>query len=330
MNAAGSPGGPAVIALSHALGLEVIACDTDDSCAAATLADAYFTDEPTVTPGYANNLIQRAVDHHAKWLLPNSGIQALARAKIGAPIHVLVSDVTTADLCSDKALLYEALGSRLAPAQWVVSSVDDLEKLIASRSVGSLTIKPRTGEGSRGFYRVVDDLTTQEISGARTRTRIPATDLLRQLRSAGTDPSEFVCTEYLPGPEVTIVGCIDDHDVELIPLERQQPGADGLSTLNQVRPRSLVEQVFGQLMNVLPGLKYYIDVQVKQHVDGSWRVIDVNPRISGLISCCTAFGSPQVPSQEQTFPHLLPPTPQTDSIVRLYHDAVLVQATAAN
>lgn len=329
MNAAGSPGGPAVITLAHALGIEVVACDTDDTCAAASLADDFFVDQPLATPGYAAGLIEEAQRRSVDWVLPNSGVQEIAHASLGAKPQLLVCTPAVADLCADKAALYTTLGPALAPKHWTVPTVDELEHLVANQPASSLTIKPRTAEGSRGFYHIVDDLSLDDITNARVRARVPAIDILRQLRAAEADLSAFVVSEHLPGPEATIVACLDGDQADVIPFERLQPGPDGLSTLNRVLDRSIVQPILRELVNTLPGLTYYIDIQIKQHADGSWRVIDINPRISGLIACCTALGPPQPPSPKHSYPHLLPAAPPPGTVIRLFHDAVNVSAQKA-
>lgn len=326
MNAAGSPGGPAVIELAHRRGFEVVACDINPGCPAAILADAFFIDAPLAEPGYARSLFVAAHEHEAKWILPNSGAGLLAQAaaeQVLDGFEVLVPDTVSASLCEDKAALFSHLGPDLAPHFHTPATLDELDALVNGTAPGSICAKPRTAEGSRGFYRLVDELDADEIMNSRSRSRIPATEFRRRLEQAGAQTllDKLVFSEFLPGRELTVVCCAHPGGtVEMLPFERLAPGPDGVSTLNRLVDDRAAQETIQAVLKRLPGLRYYLDIQIMEDAKGRWKVVDLNPRISGLISCCPPLDDGR--ARPGDFPLLLPRAPKAGSVVKLFYSAM--------
>ena len=323
MNAAGSPCGPAFISLAHRAGYEIAAADIDDRCPAAWLADAYVRDARFDEPGYGDKHLRTAASLGARWVVPNGGVRELAAASPIDGVTLVAPDLDTVTVCQDKALLYEALAPDLAPVFGVETSIAAIARAYQRHGEGNLTVKPRHGEGSRGFYRLVDELSAADLLDGRLRTKVVADDLFRAYGVAAVRADAVVWTEYLPGPEITIVACVDGDHLDLLPFERLSVQPDGFSTTNRLRSRSVVEPLFRTLRNRLHGLNGYVDVQIKQHADGSWRVVDLNPRLSGLVAACTALGLPQPDHPAHTFPHLLPQHPGGEVVLSMYNKPVL-------
>src|SRR5205085_9003650 len=142
----------------------------------------------------------------------------------------------------------------------------------------------------RGFYHIVRGLDDRDVLAARSRAKVSAKEFVERIRaledSEGVLRKLLFC-EFLPGREITTVGFVSPSGARtFLPFERLSPGADGVSTHNILHPSSIIEKVMDALLRELPNLYFYVDIQVKQAATGQWKVIDVNPRISGLIACC--------------------------------------------
>ena len=92
---------------------------------------------------------------------------------------------------------------------------------------------------------------------------------------------KLVVSEYLPGEEVTIDSLISDSKVHLTLIRQRDSMREGISVAGHfINSDSLIEQV-SIIANSIPGLYGPIGFQFKKSINGTFSLLESNPRLQG-------------------------------------------------
>ncbi|MCI9441901.1 MAG: carbamoylphosphate synthase large subunit short form [Ruminococcus sp.] len=182
----------------------------------------------------------------------------LAKKRETIKAKVLTSDYQTALICRDKRKTYETF-----------ADFDFCPRIYHCLVKFPVFIKPRKGQGS---------VNARLLSGP---TDIPA----------DIDLEEYVVCEYLPGQEMT-VDCFTDYKGTLqavLPRSRQRVFG-GVSVRGQ--KEELTEEILdiAQAVNAklhFTGLWYF---QIKQGIDGRFKLMEISVRCAGTMCLSRALG----------------------------------------
>ena len=211
-------------------------------------------------------------------------------------VEVMVSDPDVLSVANDKGRLYGFLADRGFGAAPDFERVDDRERFVAAAErLGypdrPVCIKQPVGSGMRGL-RILDptvdryELLVEEKPGNAVTS---LEEVLPVLEEAPTFP-EFVVMEYLPGPEYSVDVVATDDDVPaVVPRSRARTRA-GISFAGTVERNEELIECARSIVSALD-LEYNVNLQFRYDEDGSPKVIEINPRVSGTIVMCIGAGA---------------------------------------
>ena len=171
--------------------------------------------------------------------------------------RLICADARTSTICRDKELTYREF-----------SGCDFLPKVYDKIETYPVFIKPKQGQGAVG---------AKLINSAKD---IPDVEL-----------NEYVICEYLPGVEYT-VDCLTDKDGKLCfvsPRSRRRLMA-GVSVAGQTEELTPeLEHIATEINNRMKflGLWWF---QVKQDVNGKWKLMEISTRCAGTMALTRARG----------------------------------------
>ena len=271
--------------------------------------DAYgfaLVDESRVVPrgdedGYGERMAAVAADVDADVIMPltTAELGPLSEARESLRDDGVVTMVSTPSALSaanDKGRLYgflDAEGFDAAPAFRRVDSasafVDAVEALgYPGRPV---CFKRPVASGKRGF-RVLDrgsDRLDRLLHEKPDSSVTTLDDVLPVLEGAESFP-ELVVMEHLPGEEYSVdVLAKGDEVGPVVPRVRERTRAGISFRGTVVEDEALIESAASICRKL--GLEYNVNLQYKYDADGTPKIIEINPRISGTIVMCVGAGA---------------------------------------
>lgn len=300
MTGAGAPGASGIIRSLRATDerdISIVGVDMNPDAYGFSLVDASYT----VPAGGDENYISRMVDiaslEGADVVLPltTAEIEPLAAARDAFDATVMVSDADALSVANDKAKLYEFLadaGFDSTPAYRRVTTEAEFRAAVEALGYpeNPVCFKPPVASGMRGF-RVLDaenDRLTHLLEEKPDSAVTTLADVLPVLSSAETFP-ELAVMEYLPGDEYSVdVLAMDGEVGPVIPRSRARTRA-GISFEGRVENNQRLIEAATDISKAL-GLSYNVNIQFKYDADGTPKVIEINPRVSGTIIMCVGAG----------------------------------------
>lgn len=186
-----------------------------------------------------------------------------------------------------KEWVYEQAAHLVAlPEYRLVTQPDALAEAVAAieRTAGEACIKPTVSVYGKGYGRITADMTRAD--GLRQHVN----DWLAANGADGACSPQLVM-EYLPGPEYSVDLAARDGDM-LAAVVRKKP-LTGTAQLLVDFPEML--QAARRLVGEFD-LNGMINIQFRDHTDGSARLLEINPRASGGIgmSCLSGLNIPHI------------------------------------
>lgn len=173
----------------------------------------------------------------------------------------------------------------------LVTSSAQLEAAIAtfSERFGEAAIpcvKPRNGVNGFGFWKLIPDKPMAHLENPDAR-EIKADLYLAALcqQEASKPFRDMVLMEYLPGPEVSFD--ILAHHGRVVRYAARTKLTTGKQRIQTEHPLSAYA---GQLV-ARYALNGVINVQFRKHMDGSWKVLEINARPAGGVVYAEAVGA---------------------------------------
>jgi carbamoyl-phosphate synthase large subunit len=267
-------GGPAAVSFMEAVDdgeTELWAVDIDPNAAGLYLVDAAHRgliprgDDPTLVPVLLDLCERLGIDV----LVPTVDTELLpvvdaAESFAAVGTTVLANSRRSLATCLDKWALYEAcVGSVPVPETHVLSPELDGAALEWPRIV-----KPRAGSGSRGV---------ELLDGPSALAGRPC-------------DGSLILQELLPGTELSldVLARADGGVVAVVPRTRLKVDSGiAVAGCTVVDPAL---DALGRGVAARVGLTSVANVQVKQHADGGYRLLEVNPRLPGSMPLTVASG----------------------------------------
>ncbi len=223
-------------------------------------------------PRFVDALLEAAVLHGADVVVPTVDIElravSAARATFAAHgIDLLVEQVSTLDLCLDKAVLVEWCAPSVRVPRTIV--VDAVTTAADIEALGlPYVVKPRQGAGGRGVA---------VLNSAAALDTVPR-------------DGSYLAQELLPGAEysIDVLARPDGHVVAAVPRRRDKVDS-GIAVAGRTFADADLER-FGRDVATLIGATGVVNVQAKLDRDGKPGLLEVNARFPGTMSLTQAAG----------------------------------------
>ena len=209
-------------------------------------------------------------------------------------IKVIVSDFESLSIANNKSLLYQHLKKNgiKTPMHRVVSNFNEFyrarEELLSIHS--SYCIKPSISNWSRGV-RLVDNSVSEFdlLFNKKPNSLYMTDDKICSILKNNTFP-ELLLAEILPGNEYTIDSLVDisGNPILIIPRLRKKINA-GISIAGKFEKNV---KIIKYCRKIIKSLKLLgpIGIQVKEDMNGEFRILEINPRIQGTSVAALGLG----------------------------------------
>jgi carbamoyl-phosphate synthase large subunit len=290
LTGAGAPGGPGIIkAIKQSPQINVVAADADEFAAGRFLTEKFELIPRASDANFIPEIRRICSRHniHVVFPLVTNELFLFALHKkefIEAGIKVVVSDNDSLQLANNKRMLYEHLDKKdiLVPQFHSVKTVEEF--IAAAKALKypgmDFCFKPCVSNGSRGF-RIVSqtrnefDLLFNQKPANAYITFEKAVEIL----SSKPFP-ELIATELLPGDEFTIDTILDKGELKIILPRKRIKMREGISIRGEFVDHT---EIINYCRKILGSLHLHgpIGIQVKQARDGTFKILEINPRIQG-------------------------------------------------
>lgn len=209
-------------------------------------------------------------------------------------IKVLVSNPEGLNIANDKGLTYLTLQENniATPDFRITHTLADLEAAVKELGYPAkpVTIKPCVSNGSRGFRVLEEKISANAASFFNEKpntTSSTLNDILELLK--GYDIPPMLVSEYLPGDEYSI-DCVVKNGKAIITLPRKRTEIRaGISVRGEFIKNDEIIKYCEKIVEAL-NLEGNIGLQVKQADDGTFKLLEINPRVQGTIVSALGAG----------------------------------------
>lgn len=273
--AAGSPVAPSIIRQLKSLpGIRVVAADIDPLSCGFQVADAHRVVPRVNAPGFIEAMLKVCREESVDLLFPDLDeelpLVATARSRFEAiGTKVLISAPEAISICFDKYSTYHFFREHDIPTPRTFLP----EQVGLTDVAWPLLIKPRSGRGSQGVYKLN---TAEELAFFCDYVTNP------------------IIQTFAEGVEYTIDTLSDLDGRFLYCSIRQRLATDsGISVKGRTVRHPVIEEFVQQIVEGI-GLIGPACVQCIEQADGRIKFIEVNPRIAGSAALSMAAGAPLV------------------------------------
>jgi carbamoyl-phosphate synthase large subunit len=293
---AGAPGFPGIVRSLRRNGerkIRIIGTDMQEDVVGFHLADTHYVVPSGNHAAYMDAILKIVAREAIDMVLPLCTFELLplseARRDIEAEgAKVAVSRPQPLMKAISKARTYQHLTGDFVPKHRVVHSPSEFKTAVETFGYPTTPVvfKPSLSHGMRGF-RVINDHANLLFHHKPQDTVISMADATVMLQ--GEAFPELVVMEYLPGPEYSVDVLSKDGHIYYAVARRRIATRRGISYVGRVEKHDALEAVSRDIVAHL-GLDYNINLQFKVAEDGGYKLIEVNPRVSGSIVFCVAAG----------------------------------------
>ena len=291
MTGAGAPGGAGIIrSLTMDPDVLLHVADANSAASGRYLCPNFHLIPAANSTEFIPILLELCVEWKIDLILPLVTRELLPLATHAAKFReygtfVLVSSASALEVANDKGNLYTHLAMRgiTVPAFKIVDTADDLEA--AAHELGypdvPVVVKPRRSNGSRGL-RILDPCKDRLsiLFDEKPSALFSSLEEILTIVSDRTVPP-LVVSEYLPGNELTVDTLTDKGEVIVILVRTRDSINGGISTSGRFIHDCDVERYIREITATLPELYGPIGFQLKRAVDGSFKLLESNPRLQG-------------------------------------------------
>lgn len=299
MTGAGAPGAAGIIkCLKQDKNIHLILADASEEPVGKFLAGNFYRIPNANDPDFISSIRSICLKEQVKIIMPLVTNELFPFSKykdefrtIG--VHVLVSDESALSIANDKGRLYQHLEQSTikVPKYKIVNNWEEFEEGLNQLDYPNQKVcfKPCISNGSRGF-RIIDPAIDELhllFKEKPNHTYIP----LNKLKSI-LENQQFptlLLSEYLPGPEFS-VDCIakNGEPVLVVPRIRSKM-KEGISIAGEFVQHKEIIKYSEEIIKSMH-LHGNIGIQVKQAEDGTYKILEINPRVQGTISAGLGAG----------------------------------------
>lgn len=179
---------------------------------------------------------------------------------------------------------FECSNSFKTTKSFILKHINDNKELCA---------KPRFTSGARGVLKICknDELDLEKIKKSKSSLiEVGYEKFLKSFQNYMNESREFdyVLCEYLPGYEYSVDLYIKDS-LSLAVSRKRTKITSGICTEALIEDPCSLKELSLKLSNYL-GLSGNVNMQFKQDINGNFKLLEINPRISGTIVACKAAG----------------------------------------
>ena len=288
--------------------IRIIGFSTDENTAHQALLDAFYVVPSHRDPSYLEELIRIAKEENVDVIIPiiTDGLEYLAaeseRIFVESNAKVLTPSVEVLNISNDKGNLYAFLSTgpieelrALVPLYRTAETKSDLFlgiQTLQEQGI-SVCIKRRRGEDAAGFF-VIDSMTdySEYILEGKIGKRISEALLAKMLERVTPEeiiPS-FLISEYLPGEEWDVDVLCKNGELLSATTRRNISMYGGLTSVLETKPHPLLVK-YARLIVEQLGLSYVACISFRARQDGSFCLLEINPRMMGNIFASTLAGN---------------------------------------
>lgn len=304
MTGAGAPGAAGIIkCLGQEKSFHVIVADANSNAAGKHLTDNFETIPLATDSSFAQTVLTICKRKNIDIVLPLVTKELIPFANHKAEfeatgIKIPISPVASLEIANNKSSLYEFLQWRgmTVPDFRVVDgsaplSIDQFKEAAKELAYPDKPVcfKPSVSNGSRGFRIISEQMNELDLlfNHKPTSVYITFNEAVRIL-SSGVFP-ELLVSEYLPGDEYS-VDCLANQGEAIIVAPRlRKKMINGISVEGEFVQE---EKIIAYCKQIIHELKLHgnIGIQVKQSGNGSFLILEINPRVQGSISAGLGAG----------------------------------------
>jgi carbamoyl-phosphate synthase large subunit len=210
-------------------------------------------------------------------------------------IRVLLSESEALHIANNKSTLLQFLQAKsiATPAFRVVNSLKAFKNAIADLGYPAKTVcfKPSVANGSRGFRIVSSQQNDFDLlfNQKPNSTYISFEKIIEIYTQYENDFPELLVSEYLPGEEYSI-DCLANQGECIIALPRlRSMMREGISIAGVFEQQ---KEIIAYCQQIISAIKLHgnIGIQVKRADDGSFKILEINPRVQGTIVAAMGAG----------------------------------------
>lgn len=295
----GAPGAAGIIkCLREIPHCFIYAVDKNPEAHGQFLADAFHAIPSPESPDFVEILLDLCLKQEIQCIMPlvTKELEVFSKAKKifeDKGIKVMVSDPEILKKANNKGVLYQTLSEAglQVPAFRIVNNWFEMHKAIQDLGYPQqeVIIKPCESNGLRGFRIVKAKVNEFELLLHHKPDN--SYIQLNQLESIFTQNPmpEYLVSEYLPGEEYTVdVLMFKGKALQIVP-RRRIAMTHGISTKGRIENQEEIIAYVKEICKVIP-MEWLVGIQVKKARDGSFKILEINPRVQGTTVACRGAG----------------------------------------
>lgn len=260
-------GGPAGINAARLFkkeeNVQIIGCDIDENSTGKFFVDTFLiSPRASESDAYEKWMRETVKKYEIDILIPtvHDELPILRTFCDDLPCEVIISESNVIALGDDKKLTYEWAEKNLP--QNIIRNVLLSEWTEGWSSDNEQFIKPRKGRGARGCKVVTKD----ELVWLKAHTK---------------DTDSYIVMENMPGTEWTVDAYVGRDGTHVYTVARERMGlAGGISIKGRTVKNEAVLNVTKMMLDALQ-CRGPVCIQWKEDSEGTPRLIEINPRLSG-------------------------------------------------
>jgi len=302
VTACGAPGGPGIIKALRQVkerGIRIIGTDARPTASGLLLSDEAYVAPHGQSKLYIPAMSKLVEKTRADVILPLSSLELLSLSKnIEAfnGVKVIVNKEKPLEIALNKKKCYDYLKTRNMPVPnyIAVHDVEELEE--AAYTLGypekPVCFKPPISKGQRGFRILRRDTDLKKLLlETKPNNTVTTLESVSNILSKGFE--ELLVVEYLPGPEYSVDSLVKNGESLIIVPRKRIETKLGISSVGVVERNEQVIQIVKKINETFK-FDYNINIQLKYSADGTPKLVEINPRVSGTI-CLSSMAGPNLP-----------------------------------
>lgn len=290
MTGGGAPGAAGILkCLQQDSSLEIVVADANPEAVGRYLHPVFEVIPKAGDDNFIPAIQQLCEKHKIDIILPlvTRELFAFSRHKKdfeAKGIKILVSDYEQLHTANDKGALYQLLQKNniVTPGFIIARTIDEFENAVRAMGYPNKVIcfKPCISNGMRGF-RIIDDNRDEFdlLFNYKPTSEYISFEKAKQILSTRLFPALLV-SEYLPGEEYTI-DCLAHHGKCLLAIPRlRKKMVQGISVAGVIEKNDAIINYSKHIIECCH-LHGPIGIQVKRADDGTFKILEINPRVQG-------------------------------------------------
>lgn len=295
----GAPGAEGIIrCLREIPHVHITACDKNSEAYGKYLADAFFVIPDADESTFIQSVLSICKEMQIQIVLPLVTRELIYFSRAlslfeNESVKVLVSNLTSLTIANDKGLLYQTLSENgmVSPDFKRVKDFQAMKTAIMQFGYPDkkVIVKPCVSNGLRGFRILDSNIDELDLMlHYKPDARYISLQRLEDIFAHNAIP-DYLVSEYLPGEEFTIDVLAQNGKVlQIIPRLRLETRG-GISTRGEMIKHAEIIHYVTQIIELL-NLSWLVGVQVKKAVDGTFKILEINPRVQGTTVACLGAG----------------------------------------